>query len=120
MLFLANENFPLSSIVRLRDAGHDAAAIFEDSPGAKDGEVLAKASQEQRFLLTFDRDYGELIYKLESPRPSGVIYFRFSPELLLSQQKFYYAFFYLRTYLCKKNLLLSNLVEYDSAHFDLI
>jgi predicted nuclease of predicted toxin-antitoxin system len=80
MLFLANENFPLSSIVRLRNAGHDVAAIIEDSPGVKDGEVLAKASQEQRILLTFDRDYGELIYKLKYPRPLGVIYFRFFPR----------------------------------------
>jgi predicted nuclease of predicted toxin-antitoxin system len=91
MLFLANENSPLSSIVRLRDAGHDVAAIIEDSPGVKDDEVLAKASQEKRILLTFDRDYGELIYKLKYPRPLGVIYFRFFPrtpfepaELLLS------------------------------------
>jgi len=60
--FLADENFPGSSIRLLRAASHDVAAIIEDSPGVEDAEVLARAVQEQRIALTFDRDYGELIY----------------------------------------------------------
>jgi predicted nuclease of predicted toxin-antitoxin system len=80
MRFLANENFPLPSVHRLRQAGHDVSAISEDSPGVKDGIVLARASQEQRIVLTFDRDYGELIYRLGLPAPAGVIYYRFDPR----------------------------------------
>ena len=34
---------------------------------------------EQRVILTFDRDYGELIYRLKLPSPAGVIYLRFRP-----------------------------------------
>jgi predicted nuclease of predicted toxin-antitoxin system len=80
MRFLANENFPLASVNRLRRANHDVAAIIEDAPGAKDSEVLARAVREDRVVLTFDRDYGELIYRFRHPSPVGVIYFRFDPS----------------------------------------
>ena len=79
MRFLANENFPLSSVRRLREAGYDVAYVRIDSPGAEDLEVLARAVSEERFLLTFDRDYGELIYRLGMPSPPGIIYFRYQP-----------------------------------------
>lgn len=80
MRFLANENFPLKSVESLRQAGHDVVAIIEESPGLRDPEVLERAVNEQRFVLTFDRDYGELIYRLKLPVPEGVIYFRFVPS----------------------------------------
>lgn len=35
---------------------------------------------EQRIILTFDRDYGELIYRLGLHPPAGVIYFRYTPQ----------------------------------------
>ncbi len=79
MRFLANENVPLASVQRLRDEGHDTVAIIEESPGAKDPDILARAAIEQRILITFDRDYGELIYRLGLPAPSGVVYFRLEP-----------------------------------------
>lgn len=79
MQFLANENFPLVSVQRLRKAGHDVVSIIEASPGAKDSEILAWAAREERIVLTFDRDYGELIYRLGRPAPSGIVYFRFDP-----------------------------------------
>lgn len=80
MRFLVNENFPLSSVKRLREAGFDVAAIVEDSPGAKDREILARAAREDRIILTFDRDYGELIYRKRHPAPAGVIYLCFDPS----------------------------------------
>ena len=63
MFFLANENFPLTSIRILRDAGYNVESVLEKNPGAKDSEVLKEAKKEKRVILTFDRDYGELIYK---------------------------------------------------------
>lgn len=79
MRFLANENFPLKSVHRLRDAACDIEAITEDSPGAADREVLSRAVNEHRIVLTFDRDYGELIYRWGLSVPAGVVYFRFAP-----------------------------------------
>jgi len=80
MDFLANENFPLFSIKLLRDAGHNVASVIEETPGAKNLAVLKRACRENRIVLTFDRDYGELIYRHRSFIPGGVIYFRFDPS----------------------------------------
>ncbi len=62
MRLLANENFPTSSVDLLRRAQHDVSSIAEESPGIKDDAVLARAVQQERLILTFDRDYGELIF----------------------------------------------------------
>ena len=80
MRFLANENFPLQSLRILRQADQKVASVTEDSPGIEDAEVLARVADEQRVILTFDRDYGELIYRLRLRSPRGVIYLRFRPH----------------------------------------
>ena len=79
MKLLANENIPMGMVRRLRDMGHDVLAILETCPGATDVVVLERARCEQRTLLTFDRDYGELIYLKRLPVPQSVIYLRFVP-----------------------------------------
>jgi len=79
MRFLADENIPVASIRRLRAAGYDIVSIIEDSPGAKDEAILLQAHAERRIILTFDRDYGSLIYRRRLPGPAGVAYFRFVP-----------------------------------------
>jgi len=80
MDFLANENFPLFSIKLLRNAGHNVASVIEETPGAKDLDILKRARRENRIVLTFDRDYGELIYRHRSFIPGGIVYFRFDPS----------------------------------------
>lgn len=80
MRFLADENFPLASVRKLRTVGHDVVAVIEDSPGAKDHHVLDQAHVESRIILTFDRDYGELVYRYKLPVPAGVLYLRFDPR----------------------------------------
>ena len=79
MDFLANENFPLLSARRLREAGHRVVSIFQEAPGSKDEDVLKRAHTESLIILTFDRDYGELIYRHQALPPAGVVYFRFAP-----------------------------------------
>lgn len=80
MNFLADENFPMPSVRRLRQAGHDVVAVITDAPGSADRDVLAWAAREKRIVLTFDRDFGEMIFHREMPVPGGVVYFRFEPE----------------------------------------
>ena len=79
MDFLANENFPVFSIRLLRNAGHNVASVLEDTSGARDSEVLWRGHEESRIILTFDRDYGELIYRHKSIVPAGLVFFRFDP-----------------------------------------
>lgn len=79
MDFLANENFPLLSVRLLREAGHRVVSIIQEAPGGKDEDILKQAHTERLIILTFDRDYGELIYRHQALPPAGVVYFRFAP-----------------------------------------
>jgi len=78
MRFLADENFPVPSIHILRREGHDVVSIIEESPGIADDVILMRAVSESRIILTFDRDYGELIYRLHLI-PASVLYLRYDP-----------------------------------------
>ncbi|MGR3177000.1 MAG: DUF5615 family PIN-like protein [Candidatus Anammoxibacter sp.] len=80
MDFLANENFPLYSIKLLRNVGHNVVSIIEETPGAKDPNILNRATKEDLVILTFDRDYGELIYRYKFFDPPAIVYFRFDPK----------------------------------------
>lgn len=57
--FLADENVPRASILLLRQHGLDIRSIGEDAPGTPDARVLKEAHDEDRVLITFDRDFGE-------------------------------------------------------------
>ncbi|HOZ81582.1 MAG TPA: DUF5615 family PIN-like protein [Bacteroidia bacterium] len=76
MKLLANENFPLKSIVYLQNGGFDITSIGAEHSSIKDFEVMTIAINEERTILTFDRDYGELIFKHNYKPPKGVIYLR--------------------------------------------
>lgn len=76
MRFLAKENFPGDAVAALRAAGHDIAWVLTDAPGSADADVLARAQSEQRVVLTFDKDFGELAWRTGLPATSGVVLFR--------------------------------------------
>ncbi|MFO8067520.1 MAG: DUF5615 family PIN-like protein [Bacteroidales bacterium] len=76
MKFLANENFPLKSVKLLKEAGYDIKSIGVEFTGIRDDEVINFAVNEKRNILTFDRDYGELIFKKGYKPKEGIIYFR--------------------------------------------
>ena len=76
MRFLANENFPLDAVETLRQNGHDVVWIRVESPGISDPEVLSRAQAENRILLTFDKDFGELAFRSKLPASVGIILFR--------------------------------------------
>lgn len=76
MRFLANENFPGQAVTALRDSGHDVAWVRTDEPGSPDTEVLARAVRENRILLTFDKDFGELAWRSRLPASCGIVLFR--------------------------------------------
>ncbi len=78
MRILANENFPGDAVRALRNVGYDILWIREESPGIIDSEVLNRAQQESRVLVTFDKDFGELAFRLRLPAIHGIILFRIS------------------------------------------
>jgi predicted nuclease of predicted toxin-antitoxin system len=60
----------------LRENGHDVVAIGETAPSISDQDVMELAIKNDRTILTFDRDYGELIFKKGYKPEAGVIYLR--------------------------------------------
>ena len=59
MIFLADENLDFPIISALRNAGCDVLSVSELSPSIDDNEVLKIANNENRILLTSDKDFGE-------------------------------------------------------------
>jgi len=64
----------------LFEDGHDIAAVRLLCPGAPDAEVMARAVRDQRILVTYDRDFGELIFR-QAVRPAPTtLYIRSNGE----------------------------------------
>ncbi len=76
MKSLANENFPYKSIYYLKEKGYDVLSIGMDNPSVADSEIMTIAMNEERIIMTFDRDYGELIFHHNYKPGKGVIYLR--------------------------------------------
>lgn len=79
MRLLADENVPRPSVRLLRESGYEVDSMSELAPGTPDIEVLARAQSAGQVLITFDRDFGELVYHRGAPAPRGIIYLRVEP-----------------------------------------
>ena len=80
MKFLADENFPRPALEALLKAGWDVVSIAEECPGVPDEDVAALCAAQERILLTFDKDFGELVFHRGLPAGSGVVLFRITPD----------------------------------------
>jgi len=69
MKFLANENYPKPSVEYLKRQGYQVKSIQEELGGISDEEVVAIAQKEKLVILTFDSDYGELLFKYQKTKP---------------------------------------------------
>lgn len=77
---LAHENFPGLAVEALRAKGHDVAWIRTDAPGSTDRDVLQRAVAEARLLITFDKDFGELAFRVGLLATSGIVLLRIPPQ----------------------------------------
>ncbi|HEX7376004.1 MAG TPA: DUF5615 family PIN-like protein [Pirellulales bacterium] len=74
--FLANENVTQEVVDAARQAGHDLKWIKEMQPGVDDDTVLQLSLAENRVLLTFDKDFGEMAFRHGKSASCGIILFR--------------------------------------------
>lgn len=79
---LADENFPGPVIRGLVKAGHDVMSVAACSPGISDLAVLDLACRTGRLLLTFDVDFGELVFSRGAAAPAAILYFRLHPIVM--------------------------------------
>ena len=75
MKFPADECCDTPLIESLRSGGHDMVYAKEPMKGGEDDVVLERAFRENRALITEDKDFGELVYRLKKPA-KGVILMR--------------------------------------------
>jgi predicted nuclease of predicted toxin-antitoxin system len=66
-------------VAALRQAGHDVRYVLESDAGASDEHLAALSIEQDRILITEDKDFGELIVRHGKPLP-GVILIRIVPE----------------------------------------
>jgi predicted nuclease of predicted toxin-antitoxin system len=76
---LLDENMPWDVAEGLRSHGYDVVAIASSSPGIDDRAILELAAASDRWLLTMDSDFGELIFHGGSVSPPALLYFRLHP-----------------------------------------
>lgn len=86
LALLADENIAAPLVRALRENGIDVAYIAEFATGITDDEVLEVARQEGRLLLTEDKDFGELVFRMKRDMP-GVIMLRLPTAQWLEQWK---------------------------------
>ena len=76
MRILADENVPGAAVDILRSARHDVVWVSEWEPGIADTDVLSRASDDARLLVTFDKDFGDLAFRARVPVSHGIVLFR--------------------------------------------
>ena len=64
MNLLADESIDAPVVARLRSDGHSVLYVAELSPSIMDDEVLDRANANQCPLMTSDKDFGELVFRL--------------------------------------------------------
>lgn len=75
MKFLVDANLGRKFVKLLQDAGHDTIFAKDMWPLSSDEEILAKARDEGRVVITNDKDFGELVFRL-GKAAAGVILLR--------------------------------------------
>jgi predicted nuclease of predicted toxin-antitoxin system len=76
MRFLADESCDANISRALQEAGHDVVLVSRISPRADDASLVDLARNENRLLLTEDKDFGQLFFA-SNLASNGVILFRY-------------------------------------------
>ena len=63
MKILADENIEREFVEALREANFDVLSVWESCIGAADDEILQIAVDEKAVILTYDTDFGELVFR---------------------------------------------------------
>ena len=75
MRILLDENMPQITAALLREKGHE---VYRQNDSAADREVLAMARVQGSLLVTYDKDFGELMFRDAELRPYGIILIRWT------------------------------------------
>jgi predicted nuclease of predicted toxin-antitoxin system len=88
--FLVDESTGEKLCKSLIKKGFDAVYVGDVIRGSKDEEVLKYAEKEDRILITNDKDFGELVFRLRKPT-SGVILLRLKKDNPSTRMKYLFS-----------------------------
>ncbi|HVZ95899.1 MAG TPA: DUF5615 family PIN-like protein [Chitinophagaceae bacterium] len=74
-LVVADESVDYRIVTQLRNAGIEVYSITEEKPSLKDQDVLQIAYEKKALLITEDKDFGELVFRLQLPH-TGILLIR--------------------------------------------
>jgi len=77
--FIADENVPKESVDLLKKNGIDIVSVTDFAFGISDEAILDLAYKNARIVITFDKDFGQLIFK-QKRKTKGLILLRFTPQ----------------------------------------
>ena len=63
MKFVADEGIDLQIVENLRKNGYDVLYVAESASGSLDDIILKTANEENRILMTRDKDFGDLVFR---------------------------------------------------------
>lgn len=77
--FLVDECTGVAVVQFLRAQGFDTFSVVESMPQARDNEILYRAVQEQRVVITNDKDFGDMVYR-DQREHAGIILLRLADD----------------------------------------
>ena len=84
MKFLIDECVGYSTVKWFLNKDYDTIWIAEKFPGYSDTQVLDKALQENRILVTRDKDFGDMIFR-HKKNHCGILLLKFEDKLIIDQ-----------------------------------
>jgi predicted nuclease of predicted toxin-antitoxin system len=84
MRFLVDECTGPAVAAWLRQHNHDVVSVYEQAQGSADDIVIQSARDEDRILITNDKDFGEKVYR-DKRSHRGVILLRLEDERSVSK-----------------------------------
>jgi predicted nuclease of predicted toxin-antitoxin system len=79
MRFVVDECTGPAVAAWLRDQKHEVFSVYDEARGMDDDNIVQKAFDEDRILLTNDKDFGEKVYRERRPH-KGVVLLRLADE----------------------------------------
>jgi predicted nuclease of predicted toxin-antitoxin system len=84
MRFLVDECTGPAVARWLRQRNHDVISVYEQAQGSVDDTIIQQAMEEERILITNDKDFGEKVYR-DRRSHCGVILLRLDDERPVSK-----------------------------------
>jgi predicted nuclease of predicted toxin-antitoxin system len=84
--FLADESCDFGVVSALRAEGYDVLALLEITSRTVDSDVITQAYEENRILLTEDKDFGQLVFASQVDS-AGVVLIRYPGNARKSLQE---------------------------------